>query len=66
MNVLYEQAHAIITKPGGVTLSEALCKRLPIFTHSALPGQEEINKQYLLAKNLIFPWIPRPPFPAAG
>jgi len=54
MNALYNQAHAIITKPGGVTLSEALAKRLPIFTHSALPGQEEINKQYLLKKELIY------------
>jgi len=55
MNILYNQAHAIITKPGGVTLSEALHKRLPIFTHSSLPGQEEINKQYLLQKQLIYP-----------
>jgi len=54
MNNLYNQAHAIITKPGGVTLSEALYKRLPIFTHSCLPGQEEINKQYLLSKKLIY------------
>ncbi|NLI90862.1 MAG: galactosyldiacylglycerol synthase [Peptococcaceae bacterium] len=55
MNALYNQAHAIITKPGGVTLSEALCKRLPIFIHSALPGQEEVNMEYLYGKKLIYP-----------
>ena len=43
MNELYSMADAIITKPGGVTISEALKKGLPIFIHSALPGQEEIN-----------------------
>jgi processive 1,2-diacylglycerol beta-glucosyltransferase len=55
MNALYSEAHAIITKPGGVTLSEALGKRLPIFVHSALPGQEQVNMSYLTEKKLIFP-----------
>ena len=54
MNALYNESQAIITKPGGVTLSEALYKRLPIFIHSSLPGQEEINKEYLLSKKLIY------------
>ncbi len=54
MNALYNQSHAIITKPGGVTLSETLYKRLPVFIHSSLPGQEEINKQYFLEKKLIY------------
>jgi processive 1,2-diacylglycerol beta-glucosyltransferase len=31
MNTLYDQVDAVITKPGGVTVSEALQKRLPIF-----------------------------------
>lgn len=54
MNSLYEEVDAIITKPGGVTISEALQKSLPIFVHSALPGQEEINRKYLHNKGLIF------------
>lgn len=54
MNALYNEAQAIITKPGGVTLSEALNKKLPIFIHSSLPGQEDINKDYLLDKKLIY------------
>jgi len=54
MNELYDQADAIVTKPGGVTISEALKKKLPIFIHSALPGQEEINMKYLKAEGLVF------------
>ena len=54
MNALYNEAQAIITKPGGVTISEALNKKLPIFIHSSLPGQEDINKDYLLNKKLIY------------
>ncbi|MEH7304020.1 MGDG synthase family glycosyltransferase [Neobacillus drentensis] len=54
MNILYEEVDAIVSKPGGVTISEAIRKRLPIFVHSALPGQEEINLQYLNRKELIF------------
>ncbi|WP_047155241.1 MGDG synthase family glycosyltransferase [Aneurinibacillus tyrosinisolvens] len=52
MNKWYEQADAVITKPGGITISEALCKKLPIFIHSALPGQEEINLRYLVSQKL--------------
>ncbi|MGV3466280.1 MAG: MGDG synthase family glycosyltransferase [Heyndrickxia sp.] len=54
MNALYDQVDAIITKPGGVTVSEALQKRLPIFIHSALPGQEEINLKFLKQRGLVF------------
>jgi processive 1,2-diacylglycerol beta-glucosyltransferase len=54
MNKLYEEVDAIISKPGGVTISEAIRKSLPIFVHSTLPGQEEINLRYLKEKELIF------------
>jgi UDP-N-acetylglucosamine:LPS N-acetylglucosamine transferase len=54
INSLYDEADAIITKPGGVTISETLHKKLPIFVHSALPGQEQINKNYLSEKKLIY------------
>lgn len=53
MNELYSQMDAIVTKPGGVTISEALKKGLPIFIHSALPGQEEINLEILKAFQLV-------------
>lgn len=54
MNQLYEEMDAIVTKPGGVTISEALQKRLPVFVQSVLPGQEEINLRYLTKKGLVF------------
>lgn len=61
MNQLYDQVDAIITKPGGVTISEALKKRLPIFIHSVLPGQETINLKYLIDKQLVFVLKPNIP-----
>lgn len=54
MNQLYNKVDAIITKPGGVTVSEAIKKRLPIFIHSALPGQEEINLNHLIDLGIIY------------
>lgn len=54
MNQLYEQMDAIVTKPGGVTVSEAFEKRVPLFIQHVLPGQEEINRTYLLEKKLAF------------
>ncbi|GLB61018.1 MGDG synthase family glycosyltransferase [Cytobacillus sp. NCCP-133] len=53
LNKLYDEADAIMTKPGGVTISEALQKRLPILIHTSLPGQEEINLDFLLEKRLV-------------
>jgi UDP-N-acetylglucosamine:LPS N-acetylglucosamine transferase len=53
MNELYERVDAIVTKPGGITVSEALRKSLPIFVHSALPGQEEVNLRYLTERKLV-------------
>ncbi len=53
MNRIYEESDALVTKPGGATVSEALRKKLPIFVHSALPGQEFINLQYLKDQKLV-------------
>jgi processive 1,2-diacylglycerol beta-glucosyltransferase len=38
----------IITKPGGMTISEALVKELPIFLTFPIPGQEERNCHFLI------------------
>jgi len=43
-----EVSDFIITKPGGLTISEALIKELPIFLMSPIPGQEEKNAQFLI------------------
>jgi processive 1,2-diacylglycerol beta-glucosyltransferase len=54
MNRYYEEASAIITKPGGITVSEVLEKELPVFIAGALPGQEEFNADYLKKRQLIY------------
>jgi processive 1,2-diacylglycerol beta-glucosyltransferase len=54
MDNLYNQIDAIITKPGGVTISESLYKKIPIFIYHALPGQEQINLQHLKQQGIIF------------
>ena len=43
----------IITKPGGMSLSEALAKKLPMVIVKPLPGQEANNTAYLLEKKAI-------------
>ncbi|HLR80777.1 MAG TPA: UDP-glucuronosyltransferase [Bacillota bacterium] len=55
MNQLYDQVDAVLTKPGGVTISECLMKRKPIFVYDPLPGQETINVEQLLRLGLIMP-----------
>ncbi|ATP42120.1 hypothetical protein CSE16_20055 [Solibacillus sp. R5-41] len=54
MNALYDQVDAIISKPGGVTVAEALSKKIPTFIESELPGQEQINMDYLVPAQLVF------------
>ncbi len=55
MKQLYDQTDAIITKPGGVTITEAIYSGLPIFIPTALPGQEEINRDYLFQQQMASP-----------
>jgi len=43
----------IITKGGGITVSEALAKGLCIVVTSSIPGQEERNVDYLLREQAI-------------
>lgn len=54
MNALYDKVDAVLSKPGGVTVSEALMKRLPFFSNYALPGQERLNLDYLTRHHLVF------------
>lgn len=42
----------IITKPGGLTISEALACNLPMALFGAIPGQEEENANFLVGKNM--------------
>lgn len=42
----------IVTKPGGLTSSEALALGLPILITEPIPGQEERNTRFLLAQRV--------------
>ena len=43
-----DAADCIITKPGGLTTSEALSKGLPMIMSNPVPGQEDRNVEFLL------------------
>ena len=45
---MMDAADCIITKPGGLTTSEALAKHLPMIIANPIPGQEERNAEFLL------------------
>lgn len=45
-------ADLIITKPGGLTVSEALASNLPLAVFNAIPGQEEENANFLVKNNM--------------
>lgn len=49
---LMELATLIITKPGGMTTSEALAKGLPMVIVDPIPGQETRNCEFLLKKGI--------------
>lgn len=48
VDVLMDAADMIITKPGGLTTSEALAKRLPMIIANPIPGLETRNTAFLL------------------
>lgn len=45
---LMDASDVIISKPGGLTTSEALAKRLPLIIVNPIPGQESRNTSFLL------------------
>ena len=50
INELMDASDVIITKPGGITSSEALCKNLPMIIVKPIPGQEVNNTDYLTSR----------------
>lgn len=48
VDIFMDAADCIITKPGGLTTSEALAKGLPIIMANPIPGQEDRNVEFLL------------------
>lgn len=47
---LMDLATLLISKPGGLTTSEALAKRLPLVMINPIPGQEAYNARHLLSQ----------------
>lgn len=48
VDVLMDAADCIVTKPGGLTTSEAMAKRLPMILVNPIPGQEDRNLEFFL------------------
>lgn len=48
INELLTVADLMISKAGGLTVSEALCKGLPMLLYRPIPGQEVFNADYLV------------------
>lgn len=48
VDVFMDAAECIVTKPGGLTTSEALAKGLPMIMSNPVPGQEDRNVEFLL------------------
>jgi processive 1,2-diacylglycerol beta-glucosyltransferase len=55
IHMLMEAADVLITKPGGLTTSEALAKNLPMVLTNPIPGQEERNARYLERQGVAVP-----------
>lgn len=45
---------SLVTKPGGITLAEAISAELPTFIYRPVPGQEKRNALYLQSKGAAF------------
>ena len=48
VNLYMDAADCIVTKPGGLSTSEALSKELPLILVSPIPGQEERNAHFFV------------------
>ncbi len=54
MNALMQATDLLITKPGGLTVTEALISGCPMAIFFAIPGQEIQNAQFLLKNGIAF------------
>ena len=52
VSLYMDAADFLITKPGGLTITEALIKRIPLIISKPIPGQEEENAIYLQNKGI--------------
>lgn len=52
VNKYMQASDLLLTKPGGLTITEALICGIPLGLFSPIPGQEEKNAEFLLNNNL--------------
>lgn len=52
VNKYMQACDLLLTKPGGITITEALFCHIPLALFSPIPGQEEKNESFLLKHNL--------------
>ena len=63
--LLMDASDLIVSKPGGLTTSEALTKRLPMIIVSPIPGHEDRNVDFLTEKGSAVAATRRYPLPEA-
>lgn len=47
VSLMMDAADLIVTKPGGISMSESLAKRLPMVLSGAIPGMEDYNAAFM-------------------
>ncbi len=52
VDIMMDAADFMITKPGGLTLSESLAKGVPVIIMNPIPGHEDRNREFLLNNGL--------------
>ena len=57
MENYYAAADIGIMKPGGLSLSEAMAARLPLFLMDPIPGQEQLNMDYVCRLGAAMPLL---------
>ena len=50
--LMMDAADVVITKPGGISLSEALAKHVPMVLANAIPGMEDYNCDFMVRNGL--------------
>ena len=48
VDVIMDASDIIVTKPGGLTVSEAISKNIPMILVDPIPGQEDRNREFLI------------------
>ena len=49
---LMEEHQILITKPGGLTLTEAIIKNIPLIIPFYIPGHEEENRNFVVEEEI--------------